>query len=743
MNRIARALFLALIICVMISIRAHAAQQYARKVVMVIIPATSLDDFTANDLPNIQRLMKTGSVGLMNARTAGRVGEDEEGAFRDSSYTPESSFMTLGAGARAKGGKDAREAFNRMEKVEGAFAFEVLHRRTLANPGNAAVVHIGMAKFDRDKLDLNYDITLGQLGTTLHAAGLKTAVIGNSDDATLHREVVTVAMDNKGRVDFGDVGASMSVPNPRAPLGLAMNMPRLLKAAAESIKRADCTVIELGDTARLDRARLDMMDNSYQRERVAVLRQTDRTLGELVAMIDLKETILVVLSPYSSSYTLEKTNNSLCPVLVTGGGFSTGILTSGSTRVPGVVTNTDIAPSILRWLRVPSSSMLVGRTISTVASKSPVKRLTILYDRATVQMSSHPVLRQVTVAAIVFVILFAALWLVIPAGHPLRKKIFPVAALVPPALAPSLLMSALIPSGSQLVTWITLILTGTVLISAARVIARTPRRAFIVLSLVFCAAIVADLLTGGTMCRYSVMGYSIVDGARYYGIGNEYMGALIGASLVVTGLILSLARANLKATRIILVCALVAIVTLMGAPKLGGKVGGIVSVVVAYGFALAVTSAKKINFRRIALILLGVVLVLAVFAAMDMIFGKENQSHLGKSIGLIGSGGLREAVLIAKRKLAMNLMLIKFSGWSRLLLAYLASIGAVLWARRQRFRFDDLPLHMRVVLAGIVSGTAAGLLFNDSGIVAAGTCFAYAWSLIMLHMTDSEKAARK
>ena len=41
-----------------------------------------------------------------------------------------------------------------------------------------------------------------------------------------------------------------------------------------------------------------------------------------------------------------------------------------------------------------------------------------------------------------------------------------------------------------------------------------------------------DVLTGSSLIRLSPLGYDVMLGARFYGIGNEYMGILVGSSLL-------------------------------------------------------------------------------------------------------------------------------------------------------------------------------------------------------------------
>ena len=51
-------------------------------------------------------------------------------------------------------------------------------------------------------------------------------------------------------------------------------------------------------------------------------------------------------------------------------------------------------------------------------------------------------------------------------------------------------------------------------------------------ALITAGLIIVDVIRGGVWIRYSFLGYDPVGGARYYGIGNEYMGILIGSAIM-------------------------------------------------------------------------------------------------------------------------------------------------------------------------------------------------------------------
>jgi len=709
----------------------------SRKVVMAIVPAVSLNDLASKDLPNLRKLMNSGAVGLMNSRTAGRVQEEKLSESEDPRRASESGYLTIGAGARAIAGSDAAQTFNRNETVDGDPAWVVLKRLTLVDPKTSEVVHTRIVRLIRANAALNHAVSVGMLGSTIHKARLKTAVVGSSDDGAIHREAALICMDAHGLVDLGDVGAGMTVRDPRSPSGVRMSEPGLLREAARCIRLADFTVIELGDTAQLDRARLDLMDDIYPREKAQVLRRTDALIGKLMRLLDLRTTTLIVLSPYPSSEALEKSPNSLCPVMISGPGIARGFLISGSTRVRGLVTNTDIAPTILSALGVSMPKGLVGRAVSSKPHESPIRALIGMNERVSRQAAAMPVLRQAMVGVIVLVGIITALWWILPVGRPTRRKLLPTMVLIPAAIAPAMMILALRPVGSQMVTWVYLIASVGVIVALCSIIGWKPLSALMLISLGASALLLGDLAVGNPLCRFSIMGYSIIEGARYYGIGNELMGALIGSSIVGLGLLLGSLRVGPRAVRIVLFLAMIVVTASVGAPMLGANVGGAIAVVFGYCSALAATSKKPFDLRRIMAVIGLLAAVIVIFAVLDSLRGQQLESHLGRAIRAAKEGGFGGIGELASRKLAMNWLLIRYALWSRLLAAYILSAGFALFVRLRRSA-KPMPAHVRIALAGAIGGALAALVFNDSGIVAAATAFAYPWALILLAILDSE-----
>ena len=92
--------------------------------------------------------------------------------------------------------------------------------------------------------------------------------------------------------------------------------------------------------------------------------------------------------------------------------------------------------------------------------------------------------------------------------------------------------------------------------------------------------------------KESILGFSPVGGARYYGIGNEYLGILLGAS--VTGATILMDWTRRKTLFFYLSILFYAAITYFAAaPWFGSNFGGGVSLSVTYLLIMLLFSRKK------------------------------------------------------------------------------------------------------------------------------------------------------
>ena len=55
--------------------------------------------------------------------------------------------------------------------------------------------------------------------------------------------------------------------------------------------------------------------------------------------------------------------------------FSSGILTSATTKRDGIITNTDLAAQVLSYFEIPKNSFITGHSIRSKATNEPLKYL--------------------------------------------------------------------------------------------------------------------------------------------------------------------------------------------------------------------------------------------------------------------------------------------------------------------------------------------------------------------------------
>ncbi|MDO8588229.1 MAG: hypothetical protein Q7T82_14470 [Armatimonadota bacterium] len=691
----------------------------ARKIVIVVAHGAMLEDITSNDLPSFRRLFNMGAGAVMTTRTAGDPGKPER-----SETGSEAACLTLGAGARAIGGVETRAAFNSDEIVDDVRARVLYRGLTLRRPPDGSVVMTGTDGIKSNNAPLPYSIRIGLLGDSLRRAGLVTACVGNSDAFRApHREAAAICMDSAGIVDTGDVGRGLVRRSPASPYGVETSVKALLRAFDRVAPRANLIIVDTGDFARADWYADNCTEARAREMRRSAMLRVDRVIGELLRRLDLRSSRIIFLSPGPSRWKpYEK--RKLAPVVMAGEGIAHGLLVSGSTRRPGLITNTDLAPDILEYFRLPVPASAVGRPLTCAPRSDPAALLPALDSRLSLQNDRLALMRLAAIILTVAVIL----------GTILRKRgaIAGRLALLPALAAP--LMVLLPAAGSYDATTSGAILAGAVVVVFLLLALLRMRavRALLSLSAILCGAVVFDLTRGGAWLTDSPFSYSIAEAARFYGLGNEMMGSLIGAGAVVVFGVLGPAVGSVRfgrrlRTALCLAC-FGALAVLIGAPGFGANTGGALAGLATAGAALAVLADGKMNAKRWLVAAAVPIAVFALFLALDRLRGTGGESHQTRAFQMLSGGRAAEFGLIVARKVGMNLKLLQSSLWTKLLLA---CAGALIYLRATGGAIER-PEWSRQAVKVIAAGAFAALIFNDSGVVAAATCLVYAWSVEMV-----------
>lgn len=788
--------------------------------VLVVIDALSIGDINNESMPNLTGLAQMGAIGLMNARTA-------------KTQQPEHAYITIGAGTRAQGPVEAGYAANAGEPFEGATGFEVYIRNTNEPaPSAGSVVHPYIAAIVCANADLAYEIVPGALGEALRRAGKRTAVFGNSDTlAGPCRYAVSIAMDRQGLVDRGDVGHFMTSERSDFPGGIVSDVRRLqegvmnaLAGGEPDLPKADFIVVESGDTARVEKLWLSgtITEAAYSRARREALMSADTLIAGILESVNLSGSVVMVVVP-TPGHEASRAGHLLTPVVIAGRGFSKGILTSQATRRRGLVTNTDVAATVLKSLGVAVPPWILGSEMASVYDPRPVQSVTGLLHRTAVISGMRTGHLKTYVSLLIIValglpVLIAAgtgkdcgrrivpvnsvllalgamplVWLVMPlltftaqsalstpsialSTQPLVPSTQPLALSTQP-LVPSLVFTTLFPASTlcaepipsaapslsamfvpSAVPWavkatdmLGLIPPGFATIVLALFISSVLRVGFTTLEGRFAAmclitgiVIIVDALAGAGLMKHSVLGYDSIGGARFYGIGNEYMGALIGSLIVGCGLLLDCVntgvqtRAGQRMPACIILFIFTSGVLVLALPAIGANLGGTFAAIAGFGVAYILFLRKSVTWFQVAITAgLGVLLILIV-ASMDAAQAGGPLSHWGKTVLWVRESGISVLADAVRRKISMNFKLIRYTIWTK---AFLVFIGAFAFIRIRPIGLAQKILTCRPGFASALSAclVAGGisLITNDSGIVSAALVTMYP-ALVLLGLAWQE-----
>ncbi|MCT9934334.1 hypothetical protein N5079_29435 [Planotetraspora sp. A-T 1434] len=257
----------------------------------------------------------------------------------------------------------------------------------------------------------------------------------------------------------------------------------------------------------------------------------------------------------------------------------------------------------------------------------------------------------------------------------------------------------------------------------------------VVVAAVTAGVLLADLLTGTPLQLNSVMGYTGVVGARYYGLGNIPFALLATAVLLVTTAIADgLARSGHKVLGVGLVAGLGCFAMLLdGWPGVGSDFGGVIAFVPGIAVAALLVAGKRVSVVRLgAFCVAGGVVVMAI-AYLDYLRPAADQTHLGRFVGQVLDGTFlpvisRKLGAMLHTLISPNLMPVVIAAFAFLIFALFrpgaASAGVLPVA------FERAPMLKAGLLGALVSGVV-GMLVNDSGAAVLSMALALAVPLVL------------
>lgn len=695
----------------------------SRKVIILIYDYIDTSDLINAHTPNLNRLLQKSGTALMNIRAKNRY--------------PASAFMSLATASRVGTIQNAGLSYNSRELVSNLPGFmedstsplqagSLFSMFTANNPPPDGVVNLFIEPSHKYAATYNPPYQIGSLGLQARELGLRVAVLGNSDTKYVTcRDAVILAMDEKGIVPHGNVSQNLLEPNPYHAGGLQSNHEQMIENMKSLLKTSDILVMDLGDTSRVELSRTNAADHIVVQQRKMAVERNDRLLGKIMANVDMDNTMLIMLTPNPNKEMLLQGNFGLTPTFIYTPDLEPGLLTSNTTRRPGLLSNFDLQPAVFSYLEhnYPNSG------INTIKSDHSLQALnTQLTLFCNLRASRNP-LHYSFMFLVVLGTMIGALAFI--AG---RKKFMPyVNYIVYSTLSMPIVF--LFISFSQYFS-----IAGVILISLVaaflmgaliQVIFKEPLDALLFLAAVTAALLTADCFTGSRLMLLSPLGSDAIAGGRFYGIGNDYMGVLVACTIIATLLLL----ARLKSLKpvyknMVALLPLLIATVVIGHPQFGANMGGLITAMVSTGFFLIINNGRKISFKQVFIV--GLVAILGVFAIaqLDALFNPA-PSHAGKAIKTLYSGaGITVLFSIIKIKLGILASTIYNSSWSLILLLLASTL--VLLKRKTpttmlKIAVKDPAIDRAVKLLLITAVTV--FIVNDTGVIAA--------ALILLYLVNS------
>ena len=697
------------------------------KVVMVIVDRMVLEDLIDPSLTGFHKIIQNGAISLMNCNTAGN------------NLLSENTYATIGAGSHIIATGTSAMGLNAKEEQDNGPAGLEYYRRTGRKVPPSAVVQLDITRFGQLNSELPYPAVPGALGDCLHEAGLKTAVLGNSDVTIgFRREVLSVAMDRYGMVDYGDVSASLlEKMDDRFPGGYSTNYARVLQEMDRLPGDTALTVIETGDLSRLEEFRNYVSDSVWAAERKRTMQRIDQFIGKALDRLDPDRDLLLIVTPTPGKGAGEE-NDYLSAILAVGAGVREGVLFSPTTKRQGIIMNTDLAPTILGFLGLEKPEWMNGQNLLYVKAENQLNKLVVMKKQLTLTYDARSIFQK-GYCVYQIGLLLVSLYFILT--HRKAARLLQPFLLSVMAVPLVYLLLAFLPQPSFPVLTLELfLLTAWITCLAWWFERRHNLGSFIFLSLATAGLLILDTAVGAPLQKTSIMSYDPIAGARFYGIGNEYMGVLMGSLIIGCTTLMSKFERYRKALLVMTGIIFLITVYVLASPALGSKMGGAIVSVAALAVTFLLLCNVKFKLRTVIYLAVIIIGLVAVIPAIDLLRPAELQSHFGRNASLILSGGWQEIQNIIVRKTEMNLKLIRYTYWTRIFIASLVSlallfyrpVGVMATIRKKR---PDLYKGF----VGVVTASIVALIFNDAGIVAAATTMIFGAPPIVYLVLQEQK----
>lgn len=407
-------------------------------------------------------------------------------------------------------------------------------------------------------------------------------------------------------------------------------------------------------------------------------------------------------------------------IAVGGAGIGPGLISSPTTRRPGVLSLTDVAPTILDLLRIPVPDGMDGRAAEFHAHPDAITALRALErDVIHAARARRPLTRGVLGAAMAAVVLAAA---AIGGARGARRARSALGMLLLAAAAAplGLYVEGVFPTDTvpSAVVGVAAFAIGAALLARATL---GRQRGLLAILLATALVPLVDLLLGSPLGVRSPLSHQVAVGARFYGVGGDVLGLVVGATVVGVAMVLDRV-ADPRRTAPWVALALAGVVWILAAPAYGAKLGAAPTAVPAFGVLAARARGRRLSWKVVVVIALATLTTTAAMVAADALRSPETRSHVARAVG-----GDTDLTGVLGRKIAATWRITVHGIWAPAIAVFAGALGLLAWRRRPLLArgFWGRPMH-RVALLAAGTGALAAIAFNDVGVVAATPIALYA-----------------
>jgi hypothetical protein len=440
------------------------------------------------------------------------------------------------------------------------------------------------------------------------------------------------------------------------------------------------------------------------------------TTIEETVMASSADRVLVIVASTRPSSEMRSSNDELHPLIVAEGppsdlfaGRQEGSITSESTHRDGIVTDLDVMPTIAAFLGVDPPAEIAGSVIDIIPGPPPFE----LHERYLAQRRMYVPLGTAGAIYLAIAGLGAIVVLALGSGVPRSvRRMFGWGCLSVAALATALLAGGHLPD----LTYATVVpFVALVTVFGTLAFAPLEHRDVLLIPAGIGIAVLSffavEAILAWTAALTPFVGGSELDGGRFYGLPNVFIGLLIGSCLWIAQRVRTVAGFGL----------LVAVALFAGLPYIGANLGGGVSLFAAAGLWLAIRERERLGVWRgigvfVGVTVLGAALILVAHAISPF------ETHVTRFEEQ--AGGLAGGVEKIGDRLQVGFDLIARNPFALIpVLGLPIAIAAVLRppaALRPSLRRS--PAWRDAILVTLLAGVVAYLV-NDSGPAAAGLAF--------------------